>query len=617
MSTVYDNFQHELAAWERKYAGSPADEMLALCLLALEREEIVAVGYREDLITQRLARMPVSDDIRELIKHALLWAWKDEEMHAIYIRGALFKLGSWPLRARAFARQVAGAIGGWSASIQQHVPWSTAPVSRAAATLLTSLGSLTGKIPRDVKQHLAYQPFRNFCLFNVDAERTAWLCWHRMAEIAPKLPGLPPNTVPDFRRVEADEDRHCRVFQILANALDEHDRLLPTESAESLVQKIGEVSEFFLPRPMRKSSIGRNPLGSGGSVWVAQGNSPAEKITQLQQLLEQSGLAIRLLERARELGKSVPDLQVAVKPTFMLGYDRRDTSIITDSELLDELAKFLRAAGCRNVAVIEARNIYDQFFQCRSVREVAGYFGFRSDHYRLIDASEEQVPHPYFRGMAQYTVARTWRDADFRISFAKMRSHPVELAYLTVGNVEWMGGRCDEFIFAERQAQRETAIMMLLDEFPPHFALIDAYHSAADGLIGVMGCRRPKRPLRLYAGVDALAVDIVAGRHMRMRHPRDSSILRAACYWFGDPDGQIQVHGTDAPLAAWKDPYHNELSAMLSFLAFPVYVMGSGRGSMFLPAMDQQAFPAICRETPTEWLGRRAMRLLLGLSPPK
>lgn len=101
--------------------------------------------------------MPIPDDIRELIKHALVWAWKDEEMHAIYIRGALFKLGSWPLRTRAFARQVAGAVGGWSASIQQHVPWSTVPVSRAAAALLTSLGSLSGKIPRDVKHSRIWQ----------------------------------------------------------------------------------------------------------------------------------------------------------------------------------------------------------------------------------------------------------------------------------------------------------------------------------------------------------------------------------------------------------------------------------------------------------------------------
>jgi hypothetical protein len=291
VSSVYENFQQELDAWERQYSGSPAGEMVALCLLALEREEIVAIGYREDLITQRLQQMPLSEEIRDLIKHALLWAWKDEEMHAVYVRGALFKLGSWPLRIRAFGRQVAGAIAGWSASIRQHVRWSTAPLSRTAATVLTGLGSLAGKVPGDVKQHLAYGPFRNFCLFNVDAEKTAWLCWHRMAELAPSVPGLPPNTVSDFRRVEADEDRHRRVFQILADALDEHDRLLPTESAETLIQKIGEVSEFFLPRRLRTAATTRNALGSGGTVWAVQGNSSSEKLTRLHQLLEQSGLA--------------------------------------------------------------------------------------------------------------------------------------------------------------------------------------------------------------------------------------------------------------------------------------------------------------------------------------
>lgn len=617
MGTVYENFERELATWDRKYANSPADKLIALCLLALEREEIVAIGYREDLISRRLSTMRISGDAREIIKHALLWAWKDEEMHAIYIRGAIFRLGNWFLRARAFGRQVGGAIAGWSASIRQHVPWSTAPLSRGAATLLTAIGSLLGKVPEEVRMHLAYGPFRDFCLFNVDAEKTAWLCWKRMAEVAVRIPGLPPNTVSDFRRVEADEDRHARMFQILADVLDEDDCLIPAESADSLVQKIGKVSEFFLPRRLRAQSITRNPLGSGGQVWSVEGKGLAEKLSRFRKLLDQSELARRLRSRSEQSGKSLEDLKIAIKPTFMLGYDRRDTSIITDPELLDALAGYLREMGCRDVAVIEARNIYDQLFHSRTVREVASYFGINSPKYRLVDGSEEQVPHSYFRGMAQYSVARTWKDADFRISFGKMRSHPVELAYLTVGNVEWMGGRCDEFIFAERQAQRETAIMMLLDEFPPHFAILDGYESAADGLVGVMGCPRPKRPLRFYAGPDALAVDMVAARHMHMRDPRDSSILRAACHWFGDPGGHIEVIGSDEPLKAWKDPYHNELSAMLSFLAFPVYVMGSGRGSMFLPAMDESAFPPIRRETPTEWVGRRTMRLLLGLGRPK
>ncbi len=613
MGTIYESFERELAAQDRRYADSPQDEIVALCLLALEREELVAVGYREDLVRQRLASMRVSNEVREIIQHALIWAWKDEEMHAIYVRGALLRLGSWPLRVRTFGRQAAGVIGGWSASVRQHVSWSAAPFSRAWATIVTRAGSLFGKVPAEIRRHLDYGPFRNFCAFNVDAEKTAWLCWKRMAELAARIPGLPSATHEDFRRVQSDEERHAQVFQILADALDENDALIECESAESLAEKIGTVSEFFLARNMRTQSIKRNSLGSGGRVFVIKGTSLGQKLDMFRRCLDEARLPDCIRSRAESLGKHVRDLQITIKPTFMLGYDRRDTSMITDPELLDALARYLQEIGCADVVAIEARNIYDKFFNGRTVHEVAAYFQIQSSSYRIVDASEEQVPHSYFRGMGQHSVARPWKEADFRISFAKMRSHPVELAYLTVGNVEWMGGRCDEFIFVDRQAQRETAIMMLLDQFPPHFAILDAYESAADGLVGVMGCPRPKQPLRFYAGTDALAVDIVAARHMGMRNVRDSSVLRAACHWFGNPADRTEVVGLDEPLEEWRDPYHSETSTLLSLIAFPVYVMGSCRGSLFVPQMDQSAFPHVRPETLFERVGRGFTRSLLGL----
>ena len=43
-------------------------------------------------------------------------------------------------------------------------------------------------------------------------------------------------------------------------------------------------------------------------------------------------------------------------------------------------------------------------------------------------------------------------------------------------------------------------------------------------------------PLRFYAAIDGLALDIVAARHMGMRDPRESSMLRAAHHWFGAGD---------------------------------------------------------------------------------
>src|SRR5258705_13684593 len=146
MGTLYDSFERELAACKRRYSTSAADELVALCLLALEREELVAVGYREDIIAPRLDALHVNKEVHEIIHHALVWAWKDEEMHAIYIRGAILKLAKCPLRISAFSRQLAGAIGGWSASVQQHVTWSAAPLSRTLATIVSHLGSLVGKV---------------------------------------------------------------------------------------------------------------------------------------------------------------------------------------------------------------------------------------------------------------------------------------------------------------------------------------------------------------------------------------------------------------------------------------------------------------------------------------
>lgn len=597
--------------------GRPREELIALCLLALEREELVSVGYREELMTQRLSAMPIPPAARELMRHALIWAWRDEEMHAIYIRGALLKYGGVLLRMKAFVQQLGGLVGGWAGSVQQHVPPPKAPLSRAGAKLITWLGAATGKVPEDVRKYLNYGPFRDFCVFNVDAEKTARLCYERMIALAHEVPELGGELKQDFVRVRDDEDRHAQIFEILANVLDEKDRLVAGETEESLTRKIADVGEYFLPRTLRTQTVVNSKIGSGGQVFVSEGSAAEEKCGVFRQLLGASLLAELLTERAAALGKRREELRIVIKPSFMLGYARKDRSIITDAELLRELAGFLRERGFGNAVLVESANIYDQFFGHRSVGEVAEYFGIRECGLPIVDGSSDQVPHAYFRGMAQNTISRSWKEADFRISFGKMRSHPIEMAYLTIGNLEWMGGRCDEFLFVERQAHRETALMMLLDGFPPDFVLLDAYDQASDGLVGVMGCPRPQSPRRVYAGEDALAVDLVAARHMGVREPEQTNILRAACHWFGDPREHIEVVGTNENLRDWRGPYETEFSTILSFVAYPVYVFGSGRGSLFVPEMDETAFPPLQRVSFSQRVLRGALRRLLGLHFPR
>lgn len=611
MGNVYDEFQSELALSSHKYADSPREQMVHLFLLALEREEIVSVAYREDLIATRLSAMPISEEQRKILRHALLWIWKDEEMHAIYIRGVILRLGKFSLRVRAFLHQLMGAAGGWSSSVRQHLRWSDAPVSRSLASLLTWSGFLTGKVPQSVRKHLAYSSFKDFSLFNVDAEKTACLCWNSLVELSLAQADLPRALTDDFRRMKEDEDRHSQIFEILAQSLDDDDSFVSEQAADELTKRIRTVGEFFLPPAMRTQSD--NPLGTGGEVWIEQGAHASEKTIRFRQLLRTSHLEEMLKDRARALSKSLCEMTVAIKPSFMMGYSQKDTSMISDPELLHELAGFLREWGCADVAVVESGNLYDEFYSNRTVHDVAKYFGIASPHYRLVDISAEQLPHSYSRGMGQYTVGATWKQADFRISFAKMRSHPVELVYLSVCNLESLGARCDEFLFMERQAQRETSVMMLLDEFPSHFSIIDGFEQAADGLVGIMGCPAPPSPLRFYAGVDALAVDMVAARHMGLADPRECKFLRAACQWFGDPENKIKVEGADEPLPNWRGPYQNELSTILSFLALPVYVLASGRGSLFVPEMDRTSFPLLRSESTLLKLGRRAIQMLIGL----
>src|SRR5262249_9667126 len=163
---------------------------------------------------------------------------------------------------------------------------------------------------------------------NVDAEKTAWLCWKRIRELAEGHPDLPPTLLQDFDRIRDDEDRHCQIFQILADSLTAEDRLTEGVTPERLARQFGAVGEFFLPRALRGETVADNPLGGGGTVWVKRGTTPEEKRPLFRQLLADAGLPGLIEERCRKLGKTAGELRVAIKAPFMLGVHRKDRAHI-------------------------------------------------------------------------------------------------------------------------------------------------------------------------------------------------------------------------------------------------------------------------------------------------
>ena len=98
------------------------------------------------------------------------------------------------------------------------------------------------------------------------------------------------------------------------------------------------------------------------------------------------------------------------------------------------------------MAVVEAPNIYDRFFDRRTVEDVSRYMGFGSPSYRLVDLSTEQVPPPIGAGWrrGRWGYVEGGRLPHLLRQDAR---HPVEMARLCVGNVEWIGARCDDFLF--------------------------------------------------------------------------------------------------------------------------------------------------------------------------
>src|SRR5580692_5731469 len=62
-----------LRRWRRECAGRPGAERSRLLLLALEREQIVAVAYREEAVAGRVAELDVGAAARALIRQTLMW----------------------------------------------------------------------------------------------------------------------------------------------------------------------------------------------------------------------------------------------------------------------------------------------------------------------------------------------------------------------------------------------------------------------------------------------------------------------------------------------------------------------------------------------------------------
>ncbi len=602
---VVAEFQAQINTWATMYAGRPRQELRELWLVGLEREKLVTVAYNPNIIGPRLVRMGVPKSIREQVVRAIGWAWRDEEMHAVYVRGALLHESALPQRLRTWMTHASGHVAGWTSSRQQHYRWREAPLTRTVAELIEYAGVLGGQVPDGAREHLHFDSFRAFCLFSIAAETTAAIGWARMAVVG-KLAGIREDDITAFLRMEQDERRHAAIFTLLADVFDDDDNVLAHVTESWLQSRIGEVGQRFLATPESSAEAWNNPIGKGAPVYVHQGNASESAQSCMDAVLDRLGIDELLAQVPSHDGP----VQVAIRATFMHGYHRKDPSSYVSPELLTALTKRCVQAGAQ-VTVLETPNVYDRFFRARDVQNVATYLGFDDPSYTVIDVTTELEVHPYIRGQGRDCISRSWRDADIRIAFGKLRGHPVTDAMLTLEGVEGLNGRHDDTLWGDRRTDRTTAMLMTLDAFPPDIALLDAWRDVPDGLLGMIACAQPRQPFRLYGSTDPLSLDMVATEHIG-GSLQDHRLMDCAVDWFGDPRPTLTVIGENTPIPGWRRPDRTRFSRLLSHLAEPVFVHASGRGAAFVPDMDTRAFPPITPPSAPLRLARAVVRRITG-----
>ena len=611
VGTILAECTELLAELREEFRGDPLGEYRRLVMLALEREQLVSYAYREEILAKRLAQLVAPVDVVGLLNHAFTQLWRDEEAHTVLTRAALLERGRGTGLTRASIEQAAGWLAGWSSALKHHVPRSSAPLRSLMVDGLSAGARMVGKLSPDLRAELRLKSFRDFCLYNIDAEETAELCWQRLIELERELHDVDTEL---FERIAREEREHRDVFELVARSLDEHDWLRPGVGVDELVAGLSKIDARFVPRRDRPDH--RHELVSDDRPATGR---PIARFGEVGPVLvaheSTFGRDDAIAEAVKLLG-DVSGLSVAIQASWMMGYSSDDRSSVVDPRLIEVIVGLLTDRGAGPIVLLDGENLYSSIFHNRSVEEVAKHFGLDGLGCPVLDGTSDVVPLTQSIVLGPAEVSRAWVEADVRLSVVRLRSHPTEHLHASTANLESLVPGHSENVFYRRRYDHSVAALAVAAEAPPHLAIIDAWQDCPDGLFGLMAGSHVVHPGRLYASTDALACDLIALKHTGSGLSVNSPTLRRAVEWFGDRRHEIEVVGVDSAIEDWTHPYDNPFSGFLADLSYPVFSYLSGAGALFAPLMDDVFTERAPLPSPLR-LVRSVARLALGLRPPR
>ncbi len=345
---------------------------------------------------------------------------------------------------------------------------------------------------------------------------------------------------------------------------------------------------------LRKAPVA--PKATGPTTVVAVKDD--DKFRALDRVVEEAGFFEVLERRWKETGKTKEAFSVVIKPNFMYMHARKDISTYTDPTLVEALIDKIAAKGFTNITIVEAQSTLGNYYKNREVVNVAEYIGYSTKkNYRIVDLTEEMVPYDYGGRLGKHFVGPTWRDADFRVSFAKNKTHVFCNYTLTLKNIYGtlpMQNKLKEY---HTKREYDWPTIETLKHFQVHFGLIDGYYSA-DGQFGVIVDPTPNLTKTIIGGENLIAVDWVGAKKMGLNpdDPQIGRFLPLAVEAFGKPEinwvgdrsfyhpwenvNEVFIKSLDIieEAYAFSDWWFSGLTAMDEYFAFkkralPIYVL--------------------------------------------
>lgn len=192
---------------------------------------------------------------------------------------------------------------------------------------------------------------------------------------------------------------------------------------------------------------------------------------------------------------------------------------------------------------------------------------------------EKEENYDYPEPLGSHPFSPTWRYADYRISFAKNKTH-FQCHY--TGCMKNIYGCLPEqdklksYHGTMRNREFQTCTIVILEAFPVDFAFLDAYFSG-DGLAGLIRDNDPNETNTIICGENCFAVDWVQGQKMGV-NPEKNYVIRRAKERWGKPE--IQTEGPMAPYKNWHNvwPYMDTIADHIEehyhLSRFVCYILG-------------------------------------------